>query len=364
MNTYEYALPARHASMGACATMGESDSSLQIIVADDDTALRTLLVRQLERAGYNVTACENGRVALEAVRQAGACTVLADWNMPELDGIGLLGAIRELSELDVLPFVYFVLLTADSHKDAVIAGLEAGADDYLTKPYHPQELLARLRCGDRIQRMQAELRDWSVQVQSTNAELAKMNAKLERLAKTDELTGLNNRRHLFERLSQLWHVAHRHERPLSCIMFDIDHFKRINDTYGHAAGDLVLRSLADVCRKRLRMSDLAARIGGEEFCIICPETDAAGAANVAERTRAAIEAHDFRFEGKRIPVTASFGVACCRAVHPGFEQMIAAADAGLYRAKEAGRNQVWVTDETGREMGPCPPLAAAPTPSS
>jgi two-component system cell cycle response regulator len=349
--------------MGDCATMGESDSSLRIIVAEDDAALRTLLVRQLERAGYSVVACENGRVALEAVRQAGACTVLADWNMPELDGVGLLRAIRELSELDVLPFVYFVLLTADSHKDAVIAGLEAGADDYLTKPYHPQELLARLRCGDRIQRMQAELRDWSVQVQNTNAELATMNAKLERLAKTDELTGLSNRRHLFERLTHLWQVARRHERPLSCALLDIDHFKHINDTHGHAAGDAVLRALADVCRKCLRASDLAARIGGEEFCVICPETDAAGAASVAERTRAAIEAHDFRIDGKRMPVTASFGVAGSRTAHAGLEQMIAAADAMLYRAKSAGRNQVWVADEIGRELGPCPPVAAAPNPS-
>lgn len=338
--------------------MGESESSLRIIVADDDAGLRALLVRQLEQAGYVVTACANGRAALEAVRAAGPCTVLADWNMPELDGLGLLRAVRELSELDALPFVYFVLLTADSNKQTLVAALEAGADDYLTKPYHPQELLARLRSGDRIQRMQAELKTWSLELQRTNAELAKSNAKLERLAKTDELTSLSNRRHLFERLSHVWQVAHRHERPLSCIVFDIDHFKLINDRYGHAAGDLILRGVADVCRKRLRLSDLLARIGGEEFCIVCPETDAAGAALVAERARAALQAHTFEVCGACLPVTASFGVAGRRSTYTEFEQMLAAADSVLYRAKQAGRNQVWVADETGRQAGPCPRLPA------
>src|SRR5262245_1877237 len=297
--------------MGECAFMADFDSRLHIVVAEDDSGLRALIARQLEQAGYRVTACSNGREALEAVRQCGACTVLADWTMPELDGIGLLRAVRELSELDALPFVYFVLLTGDSNKDAMIAGLEAGADDYLTKPYHPQELLARLRCGDRIQRMQAELKAWSLELQRTNAELATSNAKLERLARTDELTGLSNRRHLFERLSHLWQVAHRHERPLSCIVLDIDHFKQINDKFGHAAGDQILRGVAEVCRKQLRLSDLLARIGGEEFCIVCPETDAAGAALVAERTRAALESHGFSADGSGVTVTASFGAAGC-----------------------------------------------------
>ena len=341
--------------------MSEADSSPRIIVADDDAPLRALLVGQLERAGYRVTACENGRTALEAVRQIGACTVLADWNMPELDGISLLRAVRELTELDAIPFVYFVLFTADSNKSALVAGLEAGADDFLTKPYHPQELLARLRCGDRIQRMQAELKTWSVELQRANSELAKSNSKLERLAKTDELTGLSNRRHLFERFSHLWHVAHRHERPLSCIVLDIDHFKQINDKHGHAAGDQILRSVADVCRKRLRLSDLLARIGGEEFCIVCPETDAASAAIVAERARAALESYAFDADGISGPVTASFGVAGRRAAFTDFEQMLAAADAVLYRAKQAGRNQIWIADETGRQAGPCP---RAPAPSS
>src|SRR5262249_33054771 len=142
------------------------------------------------------------------------------------------------------------------------------------------------------------------------------------------------------------------------IVLDIDHFKQVNDRFGHAAGDGVLRSVADVCRKQLRLSDLLARIGGEEFCVICPETDAARAGGVAERMRAAIAADAVAARVKRIPVTASFGVAGISMDHANFEQLIASADEMLYRSKESGRNQVWVVDESRRttRLGPEPAI--------
>lgn len=331
--------------------MSEPGSNAQspgkIVVAEDDQATRVLLQRQLERSGYDVIACENGKIALEAVQREAPCMILADWGMPEMDGIALLKAVRELSSLNVLPFVYFLMLTAASEKNQIIAGLEAGADDYLTKPYHPQELVARLRAGERIQDLQHALHARQLELQRINADMVRLNARLNRLANTDGLTGIFNRRYLFDRLVDLWAIHERHHRPLSCIMLDIDRFKSVNDLFGHAAGDEVLRGVADHARKAVRLSDLLTRYGGEEFCVLCPETDAQGASVVAERIRATIESGVFQSGGKRIAVTVSLGVAAARTTMATFDEMLAAADSMLYQAKHNGRNQTWVAAEDG-----------------
>jgi diguanylate cyclase (GGDEF)-like protein len=328
--------------------MAEVQSKHRIILAEDDTASRTLLVRQLEKAGYAVVACENGRKALDAVQSLGGGIVLADWMMPEMDGVTLARTVRQLNEMQVLPFVYFVLLTAHSDTTQIVAGLEAGADDYLTKPYHLQELLARLRAGERIYDLQRQIVKRQMELHRANAEMALLTLKLERLANTDALTGLHNRRYLFERLSEAWAQSSRHEWSLGCIVFDIDRFKKINDTHGHAAGDVVLKSVAAVCRGAVRTSDVPARIGGEEFCVLCPETDARGTAILAERLRAAVEEHAFTVAATSIPVTVSVGVATRLPAHHEPDDLLAAADAMLYRAKERGRNRTWVHLEDGQ----------------
>ncbi len=325
----------------------DNPASRSIVLAEDDGATRSLLLRQLQRAGYQVTACDNGRSALAAVQRKTPDMVLADWSMPDMDGISLLHAVRELSEQNALPFIYFVLLTASSEKQQVIAGLEAGADDYLTKPYDIQELLARLRAGGRILDLQTALRTRQFELQRINADMSRLNARLNRLANTDGLTDLFNRRYLFDRLAELWAIYERHRRPLSCIVLDVDRFKRINDTCGHAAGDGVLRAIADIARREVRTSDLLARLGGEEFCVLCPETDAQGAVAVAERIRHAVEQFVFKADAEALRVTISLGVAPARPTMQASDELLAAADAMLYRAKDGGRNAVGVLHESG-----------------
>lgn len=329
----------------------DHSASRSIVLAEDDGATRCLLLRQLERAGYQVTACDNGRSALAAVQRNTPDMVLADWSMPDMDGISLLRAVRELSEQNALPFIYFVLLTASSEKQQVIAGLEAGADDYLTKPYDIQELLARLRAGERILDLQTALRTRQFELQRINADMSRLNARLNRLANTDGLTELFNRRYLFDRLAELWAIYERHRRPLSCIVLDVDRFKRINDTCGHATGDGVLRTIADIARREVRTSDLLARVGGEEFCVLCPETDAPGAVAVAERIRLAVQQFVFKTDAGPLRATISLGVAPAQPTMQASDELLAAADAMLYRAKDGGRNAVGVLHETGaREL--------------
>lgn len=319
-----------------------------IVLAEDDAASRKLLVRQLESAGYAVTACEDGRRALDAICRIGSCIVVADWMMPEMDGTTLCREVRQLQAVRGLGTVYFIMLTAQTERDSVVAGLDAGADDYLTKPYHRSELLARINAGRRIYDLQQGMLAREQELARKNAELEILSQKLERLANTDGLTGLTNRRHLLERLDEAWSMSVRRDLPLACILFDIDRFKRINDTHGHAAGDAVLKAVAAACDAQVRPYDLIGRFGGEEFIVVAPDTDAAGAAALAERLRAAVEAAEIAFEGRSIPVTMSLGVAVRGPQHADPAAAIAAADEMLYKAKENGRNQVWLCDADGQ----------------
>jgi len=309
-----------------------------------------LLERQLAKAGYEVVACENGKQALEAIRRENACIVVADWMMPEMDGLELCKTVRMLGQMKAISYVYFILLTAQSDSRQIVAGLEAGSDDYLTKPYRVKELLARLRAGERIFSLQKELMQRQVELHRVNGEFAKLNLKLEELANTDMLTSLANRRCFFERFDETWELAGRKGQSLACIMFDIDKFKLINDTYGHAAGDAVLKKVSAVTRASLRRYDIVGRIGGEEFCIICPQTSIDDAALVAERLRADIAQTEFRYEQEIIPVAVSIGVAGRNDEHAGPDALAKVVDGLLYKAKENGRNQVWVLRPNGESF--------------
>jgi diguanylate cyclase (GGDEF)-like protein len=318
--------------------------SIRIVIAEDDSASRALLERQLRAAGFDVIVCGNGKEALDAVKQEVSCIVLADWNMPEMDGLELCRAIRALSDMEALSFVYFILLTAHSDQARIVAGLEAGADDYLTKPYNKQELLARLRAGARLCSLQAELLKRQIDLHKVNHELGVLAQTLDKLASTDELTGLANRRSFFERFAEAWALARRSDHPLGCIVFDIDYFKLVNDTHGHAGGDAILKALATTCRGCLRSYDVLGRIGGEEFCVYCPATSLQDTAELAERLRAAVAQTEFHARDTTIPVTISLGVAARQPAHADPDDLIKAADTVLYRAKQNGRNQVWVCD--------------------
>ena len=324
--------------------MSAEQPKMKIVTADGEPAVRVLLARQLRRAGFDVTACSNGREALEAIAATGANVVLADWMMPELDGLELCRAVREMSESGALGFVYFILLTAKADdKRHVVEAFDAGADDFLTKPYVEDELLARLRAGVRIIDLQNLVTARQIEVHKINARMAILNRKLQELATTDDLTKLNNRRCMLERLRENWTLAERHQRPMSFIMLDVDHFKRFNDSYGHEAGDVVLVQVAARIKSQLRNADVCGRLGGEEFAVLCPETDLEGTAQVAERIRDAIETHRLTHNGASLSVTISAGVAQRSQQHPNCDALIAEADRALYAAKNAGRNRVGVS---------------------
>lgn len=340
------------------------------IIVEDDPATRRLLQRQLELAGFTVRAFADGRAALEPITELGTGIVIADWQMPEMDGIALCRAVRELEDMQALGTIYYILLTANNNKEQIVEGLAAGANDYLTKPYHQGELLARIQVGERVLRLQEELRRQTVEFQKANLELALLSRKLDEMANTDALTGLSNRRCLLRKLREAWESTERNNQSLSCIMLDIDRFKRINDTYGHEAGDEVLKATATRLRASIRRPDMCGRLGGEEFALICAGLERDDAAAVAERVRNAIAAKPVRCGERDIPVTTSCGVAQRDGSTDSPEALLRHADDMLYAAKEHGRNQTWVRgpDGEGAVFAPAdadrPGAAAALAPAS
>jgi diguanylate cyclase (GGDEF)-like protein len=236
--------------------------------------------------------------------------------MPGLDGLHLCRRLRQ----ENLPFyVYVLLLTAKSRSEEMVEGLDAGADDFISKPINRVVLLARLKAGARTIAIERRLRD---------------------LARLDPLTGAMNRRSFHERFSTEWDRASRYGHPLSCAMIDLDFFKKTNDTYGHAAGDAVLQAIARLLESHCRTSDVLARYGGEEFCVLLTETDEAGAAAWAERGRMAIAEARIPFSDQILSVTGSLGVAARPPDITGPEALVALADQALSVAKESGRNRV------------------------
>ena len=299
-----------------------------ILVVDDHPATRRLLAMRLRQAGYRVLAAGDGREALETLERHFCPLVISDWMMPVMDGPALCRAIREKGGEH---YTYVILLTAKDSREDIVKGLKAGADDYLTKPVHPAELLARLRTGHRILELERTL-------QERNREIA-------RLALTDPLTGLYNRRYLTEKLPLEIKRVQRYNRPLSVILCDIDHFKRVNDTYGHGVGDLVLREFAGWLKGAVRDGvDWPARYGGEEFVLVLPETDLGGSWALAERLRRLVADKLIATPAGDITLTASFGISAFTPGEgknpPAPETLLEEADDYLYQAKKGGRNRV------------------------
>jgi len=314
-------------------------NALRILIVDDDSAALRLLEEHLSAAGHDVTTAANGREALEIDRAQAPQMIITDWMMPEIDGPEL---CRRLREHEDLGFVYVIVLTASDDGERLVKALEAGADDFLTKPYDRQELLARVRAAERILRLKAAMAERSREVSRYNAQLSVANDQLRVMATTDELTGLTNRREALARLAEHWSLAIRHGDPLSCVAADIDHFKRFNDAHGHAMGDVVLKATADVLRRACRAGEAACRIGGEEFLIICPRSTGLSAETAAERIRSAVSGNVLTSSGTSLSVTLSFGVAERTESMGSPEDLLKAADEALYDAKRTGRNCVCV----------------------
>ncbi len=344
----------------------EGERKHRILLVEDDPDTLRLMKRRLESAGYPVLACGNGLEAVAALRELGADIVVTDWAMPEMSGLELCRAVHELRDSQALGAIYLILITASSERTRVVEAFEAGADDFLHKPFDFDELLARLRAGERILKLHEEVRQRQLELSKYTAQLAGLNRRLERLANTDMLTGLPNRRQVLERLDEAWALAVRRNVPLSCLMLDVDHFKRTNDTYGHRGGDLVLQELARRVQALIRRYDVCGRFGGEEFLVICPQESVRSAVRLATRLREAIAATPVWCEGRRVDITVSIGVAERRAAHADPEALIGEADRMLYVAKSRGRNQVWHADEAGEAQhataacGAEPPLPTVP----
>ncbi len=310
---------------------------MKVLVAEDDQASSRLLQASLQKWGYEVVACRNGAEAWAALQGEDAPRLaILDWMMPELDGIEVCRRIRSRASA---PYVYVLLLTAKGQREDIITGLDAGADDYLTKPVYPRELELRLRTGRRILDLQSDL--------ISTREALRIQATV------DPLTVVSNRRAILETIEHELFRASRQMLPMGVILIDLDRFKSVNDKYGHAVGDAVLIEAARRMRVTIRPYDTLGRYGGEEFLVVTPGCDLANSARIAERLRAALANAPIQTTAGPLIVTASFGVAASAAESAtDSSRLIHAADEALYRAKGKGRDRVVAAENA--ELTACP----------
>lgn len=298
----------------------------RVVLVDDDEAILRLLQKKLERAGYCVDAYTDSKQAFQAIRETPPEFVITDWEMPELDGLQL---CRQIRALEQSTYVYSIILTSRTGKEELVSGFEAGADDFVSKDrLQIDEIVARLVAGRRIVELERRLRH---------------------MAKTDVLTGLLNRRSFMEIVTQEWRRATRYQLPVSFAMLDVDYFKRINDSHGHVIGDAVLRQIADTLREACRTTERIGRYGGEEFCVMLPETDRQGAIAWSERLRAKIEGETIRIGNVSLKITVSVGLSHKQDGRQTVDVLLDQADQALLAAKEAGRNRVICFDSLGSE---------------
>jgi len=334
-----------------------AEAPLRTLVVDDDRAALQGLRELLERGGHVVRTARDGDEALVAALDFQPQLLIADLDMPGKNGARLCATLRQ-TELGKQ--LYVLALTRNDDEQTMVSAFSAGVDDCIVKPFSPRLLEARLRAAARTLRQQEQLAQDIVDIRSLATDLATNNRRLQQAAATDPLTGLPNRRYMLDRLDQAWSAARRHAGKVSCVAIDIDHFKSINDTLGHAAGDAALRHVAILLRAKARLQDMVARMGGEEFLVICPDTDLDEAVRCAERLRIALADTPFR-EGTVVrPITLSAGVACISERLATAEDLLIAADNALYRAKEAGRNRVSIWREGSVIKTAAAAWAAAP----
>lgn len=299
----------------------------RILVVDDDSSSREIVAKALEYEGYQVRQCESGVEALSVLNEWSPHLVLLDVNMPGLNGLETLARLRVRDE-----YVSVIFVSADCLRDDVIRGLDAGADDYVCKPFDVMELMSRVRSQLRIKDL--------------NDALRRANERLKELVDIDDLTGLFNMRSLYKRLDFELDRARRYNRSVCVIMMDLDHFKKVNDQHDHLFGSYVLSEVGKIIRGNMRKVDFAARYGGDEFLVALTEINLEGAKTFANRLRQKIEEATFKSDNYTMKLTASLGLALCspNEVTIDARALVRFADRALYDAKEKGRNRVEVFD--------------------
>ena len=298
---------------------------MRILVADDQPLFRRLIEAALRTAGHQVVLVADGREAWETLESGEFDLAVLDWMMPEVDGPTLCRRIREKARPR---YVYLILLTAKDQLEDVISGLDAGADEYLVKPFNPEELRARVRAGGRIIELERQL--------------SQANLHLETLASTDGLTGLLNRRAVLAHLEREAARCTKDRACLSIVMLDLDGFKEANDQHGHAAGDMLLREVAERLQAVLRRYDHLGRLGGDEFLMVLPGLSEMEAGAIAERMRRTLTAGPCLVgRGAAVEISASFGVAGVEA-GAQVDDALVLADQALYQAKREGGNRIAV----------------------
>jgi len=315
--------------------LAEAVSPIVVLLVEDAAVIRALVRRMLVAGGHVVVEAAGGAAALTVCREQQPDVVLLDVEMPEMSGWDVLAAMKADPDLRDVPVVF---LTGRSDTSDMVDGLRLGAHDYLRKPCEPTELLARVQAAARVKRLQDELRQ--------------RNEDLDRISRTDTLTGLRNRRHVEEYLAKLTSLARRNLEPIAVLVIDIDHFKSVNDDHGHEAGDAVLREVAGRMQDSVRLEDMIGRWGGEEFLVVLPNTSDQGAAELAERLRQVVADTPCRLaDGDTVQVTISVG--CAASLIDDAGRLVRSADAAMYEAKQTGRNRVVVaaSDDLARPAG-------------
>jgi two-component system, cell cycle response regulator len=297
---------------------------LSILAVDDSPFSRKLLEHALRGQPYELTFAKDGQEALQAISRLRPNILITDWMLPDLSGPELCRRVRSESRGG---YMYIILVTSNVEKESIVEGLAAGADDYLTKPFHEKELVARVGTGRRIIEMHLEIEE--------------KNEQLEAAARTDFLTCLPNRRAVEEYAEKQLGGAIRHGYPLWVILADLNKFKLVNDQYGHLAGDEVLKRFAQILKKNTRSSDICGRLGGDEFVLVVTHVPVGHITNLAGRLGDSFTIEEFTFEGQNVQMTASFGVGGFeQPERPEFRQLLARADAALYEAKMDARVRV------------------------
>ncbi len=298
---------------------------MRVLLAEDSRVIRKMLAARLVKWGYQVVEAEDGLAAWNILQGPdGPHLVLLDWMMPGMDGIDVCKKVRGSGEG---PYRYIIMLTGKGEAEDIVAGLNAGADDYLTKPVTEEELRVRLRAGERILDLQEEL--------------LIVQEQLRYQATHDALTRLYNRGAILEVCRREFARAAREKRPVSLVLADVDHFKRVNDTFGHGAGDIVLKEVSDLLRQSIRVYDSLGRYGGEEFLFVLPGCGSEEARIQTERVRRRLAETRINVGELEIAVTLSLGIASYGGNGPvDIEAVVEAADTALYRAKESGRDRV------------------------